>query len=1061
MNYFKNKFPGNHRFFSMVTSCTLFLLFMATSIVYGQEKTIPVVKGVVKNEANEVLAGATVSIKGTKIFITTKNDGTFELKNVPEGSVLTASYVGHTRIEIKLNPGQSEVTIKMASATAVLSEVVVNNGLYKRPAGNFTGAAKTYTGDQLKSVNPSNVLQALAVVDPSVRIEQNNVLGSDPNQLPIIQIRGQNNLPINTQGGATASATPVSNGDIMSSYLLNPNQPLIILDGFQSTLQTIYDMDINRIASITVLKDAAATTAYGSKAANGVIVVETKQPVAGRTQISYAINVGVEVADLSSFHLLDAKGLLEAQRLAGVYTDLNNHYNDVALKQWYDYRKYQAESGVNTYWLSQPIRTGVNTNHSLNISGGARSVRYALSLSYGNGVGVMKGSGRDRLGLYYNLSYVNKSLRFSNSTSVNYTKGNATPWGSYSSYASQFPFFKPTDSAGNTIKIFEPANTTLGIPVAPPGGIFTNAAYNAGLDMNNYGYSMGITNNTNFEWTISKEMRMQAAISFANNLPGSEAFFPADHTMFVNAISAGFTDLGSYTQSKGKNTVIDGKLGFNYNKKFGVHTIMAAFGVSGQSTTSNSTSIQVSGMPNDYLNQLGMANGYGTITKPVSTNNLTRSLSSYANVSYNYADRYTAEITANASGSSQFGSNNRLAPFWSGGVAWNVDKEKFFKKNDIIQNLTIRFSTGIVGNQNFAAHMSQPIFQYNLFNNYRLQLGAAVQSYANPNLKWQQTLKKNLGVAAGLFKGKISIGFDYWTENTDNLILPLDVAPSTGFVNYQDNLGAVKNSGYDFYISSPIIKNIQKNISWILSFNGCHSKGVITKLSPAIEALNKVNNTTNDPTIKQSSPLPRYVVGQSMTQIWAVESLGIDPATGKEVFVKLDGSKTFTWDPNDKKPIGNTFSKLKGMIGSQFNYKGFTFNFNLSYQYGGQMYNQTLVDKIENVNLLQNNADERVLTERWKQPGDIVSFKSLVASGGQQTNVTSRFVQDNNYLEASSITVGYSFPSNLGWVKKMHLSTPRLSITQNNLFRFATIKTERGTGYPFTRSFSFGLSTTF
>src|SRR6187455_563619 len=510
MNYFKNKFPGKHRFFSMVTSCTLFLLFMATSIVYGQEKTIPVVKGVVKNEANEVLAGATVSIKGTKITITTKNDGTFELKNVPEGSVLTASYVGHTRIEIKLNPGQAEVTIKMTSSTAVLSEVVVNNGLYKRPAGNFTGAAKTYTGEQLKSVNPTNVFQALAVVDPSVRIEQNNALGSDPNQLPILQIRGQNNLPVTTQGGANAIATETSNGDIMSSYLLNPNQPLIILDGFQTTLQTIYDMDINRIANITVLKDAAATTVYGSKAANGVIVVETKQPVAGRTQISYAINLNMEVADLSSYHLLDAKGLLEAQRLAGVYTDANNHYNDVALKQWYDYRKYQAESGVNTYWLSQPIRTGIGTNHSLNISGGARAVRYALSLNYSNGVGVMKGSGRDRFGLNYTLSYVNKSLRFSNNTMVGYSKGNATPWGSYSSYSSQFPFFKPTDSAGNTIKIFEPTSTSLGIPGAPPGGIFTNAAYNAGLDMKNYGYSMGITNNTNFEWTISKEMRMQA-----------------------------------------------------------------------------------------------------------------------------------------------------------------------------------------------------------------------------------------------------------------------------------------------------------------------------------------------------------------------------------------------------------------------------------------------------------------------------------------------------------------------------------------------------------------------
>jgi len=1065
MSHFKNKPAGSHKLFSALKTGILFLVFTAISIAfYGQEKTGAMVKGVVKNEAGEVLAGANVSIQGTKIFTTTKKDGTFELRNVAESAVLRVSYVGHTPVEMKLSPGQTDVQVKMSPVPNVIGEVVVNTGLYKRPAGNFTGASKTFTGEQLKSVNPSNVLQALAVVEPSVRIEQNNALGSDPNQLPIIQIRGQNNLPISTQGGTNASATPISNGDIMSTYLLNPNQPLIILDGFQSTLQTIYDMDINRIASITVLKDAAATTAYGSKAANGVIVVETKQPVAGRTQITYGINVSVDVPDLTSYHLLDAKGLLEAQRLAGVYTDPNNHFNDVSLKQWYDHRLQQVQSGVNTYWLSQPVRTGFSTNHSLNISGGARSVRYSLSLNYGNGVGVMKGSGRDRFGLNYNLTYINKSLRFSNSTSVGYSKGNATPWGSYSQYASQFPFFKPTDSAGNTIKIFEPTSSSLGIAVSAPGGIFTNAAYNAGLDMKNYGYTLAFTNNTNVEWTINREMRLRAAISFANNLPGSETFYPADHTIFVNALVNGFSDLGSYSQSRGKNTVVDGKLSFDYNKKFGDHTIIAAVGVSGQSTSSNSTTIQVSGLPNDYLDQLGMANGYGIITKPNSITNLTRSLSSYASVSYNYADRYTAEITANASGSSQFGANNRLAPFWAGGVAWNVDREKFFKKNDIIQQLRLRLTTGVTGNQNFAAHMSQPIFQYNLLNNYRLQLGAGLQSYANPDLKWQQTIKNNLGVTAGLFKGKINIGFDYYTENTDNLILPLDVAPSTGFVNYQDNLGAVKNSGYEFSISAPIVQNRKKNIFWSLTFNVGHYENVITRLSPAIEALNKANNVTNDLNIKQNSPLPRYEVGQSMSRIWAVQSLGIDPATGKEVFVKLDGSKTFTWDPNDKKPIGDITSKLKGMIGSNFNYKGFTFNFNLSYQYGGQMYNQTLVDKIENVDLLHSNADERVLTERWKQPGDVASYKSLVANGanGQQlTNATSRFVQDNNYIEASSITVGYTFPSNLAWVRKMHLSTPKIFITQANVLRWATIKTERGTGYPFARTFNFGLSTTF
>jgi len=1061
MNHSNSKIAVKRPLLNLVKTFLLIVSLFAISFsIEAQEKTIAVLKGVVKNDADELLTGATVSVKNTKLVAVTK-DGTFELRNVPEGATLRITYVGYTAVEIKLNPGQVEVNAKLTSSTGVLNEVVVNTGLYKRPVGNFTGAAKTYTGDQLKLVNPSNVLQALATVEPSVRITQDNKLGSNPNQLPIIQIRGANNLPLSTQGTGETAAGPVSNGDIMSSYLLNPNQPLIILDGFQTSLQTIYDMDINRIASITVLKDAAATTAYGSKAANGVIVVETKQPVPGRTQITYSINMSIDVADLTSYHILNANGLLEAQRIAGVYTDANNHYNDVGLKQWYDYRLQQAQSGVNTDWLAQPVQNGWGFNHSLNISGGSKSVRYSLGLNYNNGSGVMKGSGRDRYGLNYNLSYISRNIRFSNNTTVTYARGNNTPWGSYSDYAKQFPFFKPYDSAGNVVKIFEPNYIALGFLVGAPGAgtpTNTNSAYNATLDTKDYTYYLGFTNNTNFDWTINNNLHLRSSLSFSNNLPGSDQFYPADHTIFLNSAVSGFTDLGTYTQTRGKNNVIDGKIAVDYNKRFGKSTIMTSVGFSAQETNSNSTTIRVSGIPNDYLDQLGLANGYGTSTKPGSSTFTTRSISSYASASYNYADRYTAEITANASGSSQFGSNNRLAPFWAGGVAWNVDKEKFFVKNPVIQQLKLRLTTGVTGNQNFAAYLAQPIFQYNLQNNYRAQLGATLQGYANPDLKWQQTIKNNFGLTAGLFNGKLNVAFDTYRETTDNLIVPLDVAPSTGFVNYQDNLGSTKNEGWEVSISSPIIQNRKKNIFWSLSFNTGHNKNIITRLSPAIDAINKANN---DPNLKQNAPLPRYVVGESMSRIWAVKSLGIDPTTGKEVYQKLDGSQTFTWDPNDKQPVGDVTPKLKGMIASNLNYKQFTFNITLSYQYGGQMYNQTLVDKIENVDLVHSNADERVLTERWKQPGDHVSFKSLVASGGSTTFTTSRFVQDDNYIEASSITVGYTFPSNTEWVRKLRLSTPRFFITQTNLFRAGTIKVERGTSYPFSRSFNFGLSTTF
>jgi hypothetical protein len=201
-----------------------------------------------------------------------------------------------------------------------------------------------------------------------------------------------------------------------------------------------------------------------------------------------------------------------------------------------------------------------------------------------------------------------------------------------------------------------------------------------------------------------------------------------------------------------------------------------------------------------------------------------------------------------------------------------------------------------------------------------------------------------------------------------------------------------------------------------------------------------------------------------MNTIWAVRSLGIDPATGKEVFVKLDGSKTFTWDANDKFPVADANPKFKGMFGSNLTFKSFTFNFNLAYQYGGYKYNQTLADKIENVNLNQTNADARVLTDRWKKPGDIASYKSLVSDGGKgliMTNVTSRFVQRDNFIDASSITVGYNFPTNLKWVKRLKLSTPKIFITQNQVFHLGTIEAERGTVYPFTRRFNLGLSTTF
>ncbi|SMO76928.1 SusC/RagA family TonB-linked outer membrane protein [Solitalea koreensis] len=1039
----------------------LLLLTFCTTILFAQTA---VIRGTVKDESGEPMVGAVVMQVGTKNAAPVTKDGTFELKNVTPGATLQVNFLGYKTAVTALKSGQTTVSFVLKSNTIGLKEVTVNTGLYKRPIGNFTGSAKTYTGAELKSVNPRNVIQALSVIDPSVRIAADNISGSDPNKLPNLQIRGANNLTLTTN---TSAANPVSNGDIMASYLANPNQPLIIMDGFETTLQTLYDMDVNLIENITVLKDAAATVAYGSKAANGVIVVDTKQPVQGKLRASYGINANIELPDLTSYNLMDAASLLEAQRLSGVYNDPSNYFNDVAKQQWYNYRLAQVKSGVNTYWLSQPLQMGYGLTHSLQLSGGGSNLRYSFSLGYGNNEGVMKGSGRDRYSMGYNVSYSGKKIRVSNATSLAYVKGNNTPWGSFASYSKQLPFFRNNDEAGNPIKILEPNGSELGFGSQAPGGIFVNPEYNSTLNVKDYSTMLSLTNNSSIEWSLLDELKLTGSLGWSANTPQSEAFLPADHTSFADNIGL-MGDLGSYQQTKGNNNVINGKVSLNYRLTFGKSTLLTAVGGQLQKTSSNGTTIKVLGIPNDYLGEIGLANGFSYSTlKPNTLSNLSKSVSNFASISYNFDNRYTAEVTANLSGSSQFGAHAGMTPFYAGGLSWNISNEKFFKPNDIIQSAKLRASIGTAGNQNISSDIQ--IYQYSLTNNYRLMLGSTTGSYANPDLQFQKTLKTNLGLSLGLLKGKINASLEVYQETTDNLILPLDIAPSTGFLSYRDNLGGTQNTGYEIGINANVIKDAKRNIFWTLGFNTGHYRNILTRLSPAIDAINAKNNATTDPNNPlngryQTNPLPRFVVGQSMSKIWAVPSLGIDPATGQEVFVKLDGSRTFVWDANDKRPIADATAKFKGSASSNFNYKNFVLNFNLMYQYGGYMYNQTLVDKVENVDLLHGNADMRVLTERWKQPGDHSSFKSLVANGLnglQQTNATSRFVQKDNFIDLSSLTVGYNFPSTLKWVKASHLSAPKIMITQNNLVRLGTIKNERGTGYPFARSFSFGLSTNF
>jgi hypothetical protein len=353
-------------------------------------------------------------------------------------------------------------------------------------------------------------------------------------------------------------------------------------------------------------------------------------------------------------------------------------------------------------------------------------------------------------------------------------------------------------------------------------------------------------------------------------------------------------------------------------------------------------------------------------------------------------------------------------------------------------------------------------YRYYTDQTYRAMASAVLMGYGNEGLQWQQTLKKNLGLNLAALDNRINLRFDVYREITNNLILDVTLPPSTAFSTYKDNLGQLQNDGYEFSLNAFPIRNEKKGISWSLFVNGSRNRDKILKISNALKKQNQLNDvTTNN---KQTQPQYRYQEGESVNNIWAVRSLGIDPSNGRELYVKKDGTITYIWDVADKVVVGNSVPDLQGGFGTSFNWKGLVLGLYFNYQMGGDIYNQTLADRVEDANLIYN-VDRRVLLGRWKKPGDVTYFKGLVDENGvtvlnpTKSQVTSRFVQENNYINAESISLSYILPAKLN--KRLGLNNTRISFTTNDLKRWEAVQTERGLNYPFARNFTVNISSTF
>lgn len=1003
---------------------------------------------VVDAKTKESIPGATVSIKQRKGLAITDKDGHFSL-NARVGDSLIVTFVGYKPKSVAVRNIRSRLLVVLEEAVSSLGEVTVN-GLFTRKNSTYTGTATTFTQDEILKGGSRNVIQSLTNLDPSIALVPNNAAGSNPNVLPQLQVRGQTGLPDLT-GGSVAN---------------DPNQPLFILDGFETTLQKVVDLDIYRVASVTLLKDAASKAIYGSKAANGVVVIETIKPKPGQVRLTYNLTGGLTAPDLSSYHLTNAFEKLQAETNAGVYTSTNPASQYQLATEYNTYLK-NAQSGVNTYWLSKPLQNGINQRHSFMFEGGDDRLVYGVQLAYNNTTGVMKGSGRNTFSGAINLSYRFKGLNISNVLTLTSNKATNSPWGDFSTYAYMNPYLPYYDANGNLLKQI---NTVLTPPAGSPNLTQTavyNPAYNSTVGSFDYSKYTDITNNTSVDWAITPAFRVIAKFSITAQNNGSDTYKAADDTYFTSSVyttGTGVYRRGYYIKGNGTINNWTSNAIANYTKKLGKSTAALNGGYEVSSMSSAGNSFSVEGFPNPMLTLPSQGLQYMLNTTPTSSESTVRSLGLFASGNYAFAEKYLFDGTYRASESSQFGSNNRWGQFWSLGVGWNLHYEDFLKNVHFLDLLKLRATTGFTGSQGFSAYQSVGTYGYYLNSNYQNATGAYLLSLANPDLAWQRLQENNYGVDFGFLK-KISGYFNYYVKTTNGLLTDITLPPSAGFSTYKANLGIVQNVGFDFNVRYMIYNDPKKRNYFNVFATIAHNTNTLKQISAALQAYNNntaasLSNATAtvlNPTVIVNRPKILLKEGQSMNSIYAVRSLGIDPATGKEVYQKLNGSVTTTWSADDLTVVGDALPKFNTDFGFSLAQSGVIFNAIFNYQFGGQIYNQTLVDKVENANIY-NNVDIRVLTQRWTKPGDISFFKNIADQ--TQTQVTSRFVENNRILTASSLQLQYEL-DRLPAIKRLGFTRFRLGVQTNNLFTISSVEQERGTTYPYAREVAFTLNANF
>ncbi len=938
------------------------------------------------------IQNASIIVKGSAMGTSTGNDGSYKLDVPSSSAVIVVTSLGFLPKELSAGSGMNNITLD-ASGTKNLDEIVVV-GFGTKIKRDLTGNIARVKGAEVQNMPVTNLNQALQGRAAGVFVEASS--GKVGEGVKIL-IRGS--------------------GSISAS-----NSPLYVIDGIPISTNSysgspISDINFNDIESFDILKDASAAAIYGSRAANGVVLITTKRGRAGKT----TFQVNTQYGSNKPTHLrgfLDAKEYIDLIREAAVNSDklggvdpsdptqYPGSWLQFAEKRLTRYSGYSdwRKLETNTNWEKLAFNDQAKTSAiDVSASGGNEKSRFYLSLSYINQDGILIGNKLKRLSSRINLDQsVSEKFKIGLNLSLTQTTTGRVPDDNQFSTPMQIVALSPVtpfrDKNGN---IYNSPTTTYSNPYVD----YAEGKYNS-ITYRNVGNVYG-----QYSFNPALFFRTEFGVDIQNQ----------NDDQFYGANTAAGTGTNGYGESDWfRSLTYNSNNYFNFKKKFGgIHDVDAVLGMSYQNYNSEKANVYGEQFPTQQLQKLASS---GLIKGGTSIETNSAFLSYFSRANYKFDNKYLLSLSGRVDGSSVFGNNRRYGFFPAGSVGWIVSEENFLKNQSLLSFLKLRGSWGLTGNADgFGDFASRGLWGGAAYNGTG---GLVPTQLANPDLRWEKSNQVDLGLDFGFFKNRISGEIDVYKRKTNDLIYNVPVPGNTGYSNKTVNIGSMENKGLEIVLNTDNV--VTRNFKWSSNINMAFNRNKITKLDGDQTTL-----AGND-----GRYLNSLIVGESIGIFYGPKYAGVDPNNGDALYYKKDNTTTNDYNKAENFVVGNPNPKLIAGFGNTISYRGVDLSVLFQGVFGNQIMNGAGGFMSASFDWFDNQTRDQI--GRWQKKGDITQIPQLRLAGGNGISASSRYIENGDYVRLKNVTLSYNIPATA--ISNLHLTSARFYVTGVNLLTFTKYK---------------------